>query len=556
MNITKAEQTYLELVEKLNNKIISKSEHELLEAIQLELARNNFKFFCYLIRPYYKWMWFHKYIMERLQSKVLPITDYDKEHSRYLLRMGDQHGKTELACRLFPAWCLGKFPNKRIIFLTYSDERAKQPTRELINILITPIYQRIFPEFRLPDDMEEVERQAEKSGQKLTNRFFTNANSPKEGPQGSFLAAGLTATYLGNSGEIIICDDLFSQTEASSQRERENKWEVFSASVVSRQQKNTPFIVAGTWWNRDDIIGRIEDTFITNESELEEGTAKWELTEFNSQKDDRDYPYDPRKYGEYLWPEERLQAYLDQKQLNPRMWQIKHQNLPPDKDGVLFTVNSFRVYDQLPTAVENMKVVISIDSNYKVTNTSDHAGITVWAIYAMNAYLLEFKNKKYKMQELLEETVSLVTKKYPKYHSILVELKAQGQPFVDMAPLYGLSRVEGFEPAGKGDKRERAEQVLPIFNSGQVHVPNVKLCSNINFLTNQFISFTGENGRADDLVDTATQMFMHYDYLFRGVPAIAPITISKEQILRGNLQRLAQRKGFAFQQNQRFGMRH
>ena len=90
MQITNAEQTYLELINHLKNGSITKSESALLESVQIELARNSFKFFCYMIRPYYKWMWFHKYIMERLQSKVLPVTDYDQEYSRYLLRMGDQ----------------------------------------------------------------------------------------------------------------------------------------------------------------------------------------------------------------------------------------------------------------------------------------------------------------------------------------------------------------------------------------------------------------------------------------------------------------------------------
>ncbi len=555
MQLSNAEKTYLDLIDKLNNKTISKSESLLLDSIQVELARNSFKFFCYMMRPHYKWEWFHKHIMERLQAKVLPVTDYDYEYSRLLLRVPDQHGKTELCSRLFPAWNLGKFLNKQILSLTYSDERAKQPTRDLINTIIDPVYKKIFPEFKLIDEMEDVEREAEKSGQKLTNRFFTNANSPKPGKQGLFLASSLGGSYLGNSGDLIICDDLFAgQKEANSQTIRDSKWELFSSSVLSRQQKDSVIILTGTWWNRDDIIGRIDDLYIKNEQHLEPGTAKWELIELNSQKDHRDYSYDPRAYGEYLWPAERSKAYLDQKQTNPTMWQIKHQNLPIDSDGVLFKPTSFRVYDRLPTELENMKIIISIDSNYKVNKTSDHAGITVWAIYNLNAYLLEFINKKYTLPQLLDEAVKL-TAKYPKYHSILVEVKSQGQPFVDMAHLYHLSRVASFEPQGKGSKWERANVVLPIFDAGQVHLPNEKSCSNINFLTNQFLTFTGDDGRADDLVDTATQMFMHYDYLFRGTPALMPLSIPRDQMLKGNLERLTKRHNFS-NPRARFGMRH
>ncbi len=237
-----------------------------------------------------------------------------------------------------------------------------------------------------------------------------------------------------------------------------------------------------------------------------------------------------------------MNAYLDQKQSNPRMWAIKHQNLPSDSDGVLFNPSSFRRYDKLPTDIANMKVIISIDSNYKVTNTSDHAGLVVYAIYNMNAYLLEYVNKKFTLPQLLEQVVKL-THKYPNYHSILVEVKSQGQPFVDMAYLYHLSRVHSFEPQGKGDKWERANVVLPIFDAGQVHLPTEKLCPNINFYENQHLQFTGENGKTDDLVDATTQMFMHYDYLFRGQPAMMPKTISRNEILQGNMKRLSAYRG-------------
>ena len=224
------------------------------------------------------------------------------------------------------------------------------------------------------------------------------------------------------------------------------------------------------------------------------------------------------------------------------MWAIKHQNLPIDSDGILFKATSFRIYDKLPIEIEKMKVIISIDSNYKVTNTSDHAGIVVYAVYNMNAYLLEYINKKFTLPQLLDETVKL-THKYPKYYSILVEVKSQGQPFVDMAPLYRLSRVESFEPQGKGDKWERAHVVVPIFDAGQVHVPNDKLCPSINFYLNQHLTFTGENGKADDLVDATTQLFMHYDSLFRGQPGSMPLTVKRSDMLRGNMQRLTQYKG-------------
>lgn len=530
---------YHELLNKQANGTISPAESVLLHKTWVIMAREDFQLFCTLIHAKrgYKWMWFHKYMQSRLQAKVDPKTEYDRTHERLLMRIGDQHTKTT-NIMLFICWCLGKFPNKQCMYLTFDKERAKEITPEIVTILIDPVYKEIFPDFMLPDEMFDVEREAEKSTQRMTNLTITNAGSPKTGKQGKLVLGGI-ADVLGLSGDIIICDDLLSGvTEAVSEKIRETKWRIFASGVLSRQQKGTIVIVTGTWWHREDIIGRIQNIFIDNEDKLETGTKLWELVEFNSQKDERDYHYDHRKIGEYLWPEERMHVYLDQKQTSPLDWQIKHQNIPLDVDGVLFKVTSFRVYDYLPVDVNDMMVIISMDSNYKTKDTSDCAGITVWGIHQMKAYLIEFNNtSRFSTPQAMDELVKL-TQKYPKYHAILVELHSQGQPIMDLAPMWQLTRVEGFVPQGQGKKWERAQRVLPIFDAGQIYIPNDKNYASINIFTNQFLTFNGEDGRKDDLVDSATQMLLHYDYLFRGSPAQIPRVIKTQDILAGNMKRL------------------
>ncbi len=535
-----AKQIYDDLIAKQQAGVITERELILLDNILIAMAREDFIIFCTIMRSTrgWKWKWFHHYIMKRLQAKLIPVTQYDRERQRLLLRVGDQHAKTTILM-LFLCWILGKFPNMQLMYLTYDKERAKEITPEVVAILIDPLYKRIFPDFKLSDEMDDIERQAEKSTQKLTNLFITNAGSPKTGKQGRLVLGGL-ADVLGLSGDLILCDDLLSGiTDALSEKIRATKWRTLGSGVFSRQQANTKLIVTGTWWHREDPIGMIQRVFIDGEENLEEGTALWELIEFNSQKDHRDYPYDPRAFGEYLWPEERLTAYLDQKQTSPMDWQIKHQNLPLDTDGLLFKVTSFRIYDRLPTELINMKVIISIDTNYKTSATSDNAGITIWGIWNQCAYLLEFcGDKKFKLPELMRELVRLTQKYATSYYATVVEVKSQGQPVLDMASEYGLSKMIGYDPQRQGSKWERAQRVVSIFDAGQIYVPNEKICSSINFFINQHLFFTGEDNKKDDLVDTSVQMLLCYDHLFRGAPIKGARVVSRNDIIQGNLKRL------------------
>ena len=499
------------------------------KAIEYELARNHFKYFCKLIMPAqdFKWAWFHLYLMERINDLFLDQPKY----YRKLIRMGDQHGKTTIAIVLAIPYALGRFPNARIISLSYGGDRASSTMRDIIKLIINPIYTKIFPHIKLADESMLFERRAQKNIQKLTSEVITNVGTATDHKQGKIISTGLEGSILGEPADYIFCDDLFKGiAEANSAKIRELKWGLLSGSVFSRQQSNSRMVLTGTWWHKEDCIGKIQSTYIDNQDNLPEGARKWELIEFNTIKDGRDYPYDKRKIGEYLWPEQRMAPYLDQQITNPILWQIKHQNIPSDADGILFKPTSFRYYDILPFNPQESRLVISIDTNYKDKQTSDKAGITIWAFYHKNAYLLEYFWQSFNLKDLLLFAKNLI-RKYTNYHAFLVEDHSQGTPFKDMASDYGIYKVELFQTGSKS-KWERAQIVLPIFDAGQVYLPSAKINNSINLLVNQYCNFTGEKGGKDDLVDSGVQAIMHYEYLLKDMPGALPITIARTQMLR------------------------
>ena len=63
---------------------------------------------------------------------------------RLIINMPPRHTKSEFASYLFPAWFLGKFPNKKIIQTAHTSELAVNFGRKVRNIINTPIYQSVF----------------------------------------------------------------------------------------------------------------------------------------------------------------------------------------------------------------------------------------------------------------------------------------------------------------------------------------------------------------------------------------------------------------------------
>lgn len=472
--------------------------------IQRIIKTKDFNSYCHAIRPNYKWTWFQEYIQDKTTEK------FNKKNGRIICKMPQQHGKTEIWGRCAVSYVFGKFPEWRILYLTFSDKRAYEVSADILGFLTEDDYFDIFPNVRLKDDVRNEIRAAKMRRQKLSIGNFTNANSKR----GEFKAVGIEGSYNGYDANLIILDDFFSgYAEANSQVIRDSRWNAFVNNVLTRQQKDTIILVMSTQWHSDDIIGRLEE-YIKNKPA---NAPDWEVIQFNALKDDRDYPYDHREAGEYLWAEERLDVYLEKQALDPVGWMTTYQNTPPSMSGTIFNASHFRWYDYLPP-LTNARIVISMDPNYKKdSKQGDAAAIVVLAFIGMNVYLLEFSaiNKVNVLDNC--KRIREYVAKYPNYHSILIEEKAQGEDIVTLLRHAGLSKVQSFMP--KGSKAFRAQTMIPYCEAGQYHLPTPQKYPNIQQYINQFMAFTGFDGGTDDLVDATTQVFIKFNYL------LEPITL-------------------------------
>ena len=165
-----------------------------------------------------------------------------------MIFMPPRHGKSELASKRFPAWCLGRDPKRQIIAASYNSE-----------------FGQVFPNVSLAPDSQAA------------NRMNTNH-------KGAYVAAGVGTAVTGRGAHIALIDDPFKdREEADSERRRDLVWDWYRSTLYTRLMPGGAIVLIQTRWHEDDLAGRI----------LEQEAGQWEVLELPA----------INKGGEPLWPE-------------------------------------------------------------------------------------------------------------------------------------------------------------------------------------------------------------------------------------------------------------
>ena len=77
---------------------------------------------------------------------------------RLILLCPPRHGKSLLATQMFPAWFLGRHPDRFVISASYGQELADDFGRRVRNLISAPFHQTIFPACRFADDSSSMRR--------------------------------------------------------------------------------------------------------------------------------------------------------------------------------------------------------------------------------------------------------------------------------------------------------------------------------------------------------------------------------------------------------------
>jgi hypothetical protein len=106
-----------------------------------------------------------------------------------MLLVPPRHGKSELASRRFPAFYLGKHPERQFISASASGPLAEDFGREVRNIISSQRYMRLF-DTRLAEDSQ------------AKGRWNTSQG-------GSYYAIGVNASVMGRGAHVFLIDDPF-----------------------------------------------------------------------------------------------------------------------------------------------------------------------------------------------------------------------------------------------------------------------------------------------------------------------------------------------------------
>lgn len=397
------------------------------------------------------------------------------EIKRLMVFMPPRHCKSMLCSERFPAWYLGRNPNKQIICATYGDDLARDFGRKVRNLMQTPEYQLTFPNVTLSEDSSAI------------GKFATNK-------EGLYISTGVGGALTGRGADILLIDDpIKNRQDADSEVKRKAIWDWYVSTARTRVMPNGAIILIQTRWHKDDLAGKLLKS-------MRQGGEQWEIVNLPALATQ---DTSNRKQGEALWKEfwdeDKLEA--TKKAIGSREWQALYQQTPTDPENQVFHSELFRYYEQLPADTDSMSVLMAVDPAFSKKKTSDYSAIMIVGKHEDKTYILEYSNKRLNPSELIDEILRLY-KKWKPYKLGIESFTAQtviGFYLLEKAQQEGLN-LSYEEISQSGDKTIKIKRLEPYFRNGKILMK-----PHHTELENQLLEFP--QGDHDDIIDALQMTF-------------------------------------------------
>lgn len=264
-----------------------------------------------------------------------------------------RHGKSELVSVRFPAWYLGRNPDRRMIGVSYAQGLADRFSGQAKNQFDDPRWP--YQSVTLATDTH-------------SKRAWDIA-----GHYGGYISAGVGAGITGFGGDLILIDDPLRNREAAdSPVQREALWDWYTSTLYTRLEDDGAVILIQTRWHESDLAGRLL-------AQQTEGGDQWEVISLPAIADTELHPDDPRAPGEALWPDKYDVTALNQirSAVGSRDWEALYQQRPLPPDGAMFQRQWFEVIDEAP---EGLHWVRYWDLAASTKTTADYTAAAAVAI--------------------------------------------------------------------------------------------------------------------------------------------------------------------------------
>ena len=242
----------------------------------------------------------------------------DLEKKRVIINIAPRMGKSEFSSYLFPAFFLGKYPNKKIIMGTHTASLSEDFGRRVRNLLDDEHYHELFPKTQVADD------------QKAAGKWSTS-----EG--GQYYAAGVGGALAGRGADLFVIDDPHSEqdVEANSRLAFDTAWSWFQTGPLQRLMPGGAIIVIMTRWGLLDLTGRLIQYQVNNPD-----SPQWEIVELPA------ILHEDTDREKSLWPEQwPLEALKSAKSsMDPRYWNAQYMQQPTSDSSAIISRKHWRIW--------------------------------------------------------------------------------------------------------------------------------------------------------------------------------------------------------------------
>ena len=413
------------------------------------------------------------------------------EIKRLLVMLAPRHGKSELVSRRFPAWYLGRNPDRQIISASYGQDLATDFGRDVRNIIQSSEYQALFGGTSIAQD----------SGAK--HRWHTNKG-------GSYVAAGVGTAITGRGAHILNIDDpVKDRAEAESATIREAVWNWYTSTAYTRLMPGGAVVVTLTRWHESDLAGRLLEA-------AETGGDQWTVVKLPAVD----------AAGAALWPAKYNRADLDRIRaaIGERDWSALYQQDPRPPEGALFKIALMGVLEAPPLgAVQRIRRWDLAATRQVGTRDPDWTAGVLLAKQSDGRLVVEDVVRLRGGPDQVEATI-LATAQRDGVGVTVGLPKDPGQAGVSQVQ-YLTRLLAGFKVESERETGDKATRAAPF--ASQVNVGNVSMVRgawNRPFL-DELASFP--SGTHDDQVDAASGAYASMNVPQSFAPFLVPFNLHR-----------------------------
>lgn len=343
----------------------------------IQRAREHLIDFSIAINPKYEPNWHHELIARELER----IEAFgDRDYKVLLVFVPPRHGKSELCSISFPAWFLGRNPDKEIITVSYSAELAQDFGSKTRAIVSEQAYPYIFPGITLKED------------EQAKAKWRTNKG-------GSYTSVGVGGAITGRGANVLLFDDpIKNREEAESEVYREKVWQFFTSTAFTRLEPNGVVVVILTRWHVDDLAGRI----LAND----ELSKRCKIIHFPAIALEREIK---RQEGDALWPQRfDVKALTEIKNtIGPYDWNALYQGSPILTENQEFKREWYRYITEEELENYSLRRFLTIDTAMSKEAQADYTGFCDNAVNFENFWHLRAWRMRLSPDELVDMLFTL-----------------------------------------------------------------------------------------------------------------------------------------------------